>query len=116
MQILRFSRAKITYRVGPEVSTIKTHSTFADVEPRITPAPKPPRRAPQPRKNRKKAIKVYGRAVRRPKRPIRPDQTRTIDVIEEPITIPEAVVLTRPEMGKKNIFFFSFCVQLINGM
>lgn len=77
----------------------------------VEPPPKKPRRAANPRpirRHRKKVIKIRGRNFRRPKRARKASQIRTIDIIDEPIAIPNAFLTPKEEEGEKNMTFFDF--------
>lgn len=104
LKIVRFTRCTLTYELNRVLATIKTQSSLSDVQPSAqTCQPKPKKKNTLRRKHRKKTIKVYGRFVRRPKRAVRTNQIRTIDIIDEPIEIPKAVVICKQEIGKKII-------------
>lgn len=80
MKILRLTRNLLKYEVNGQSFTTKTATIPEDIEPRAIqshPMPRQNKKAAMPRKNRKKSIKVYGRCVRRPKRPLRACQVRT---------------------------------------
>lgn len=69
----------------------------------VEPPPQKPRQAPNPRptrRHRKKVIKIRGRNLRRPKRARKASQIRTIDIIDEPITVPNAFLTPKEEEGE----------------
>lgn len=70
----------------------------------VEPLPKRPRQAANPRptrRHRKKVIMIRGRNSRRPKRARKASQIRTIDIIDEPIAIPNVFLIPKEEEGEK---------------
>lgn len=118
LKIVRLTRNLLTYEINGQKEKIVTRSKPSDIVPSANQRQPKQKKTKQPmhntamqtkekksanktkKKERKKIIKVYGRSVRRPKRPLRPSQIRTIDILGDPIKVPEAVVCPKEEMGR----------------
>lgn len=115
LKIVRSTRTTVTIDLGHVSYCVSQPPDFVCAS---QPQPKPKRQAAaKPKRNkRKKVIKVRGRNVRRPKRPLKANQIRTIDIIDEAIEIPDAFLARKKkwvrnsfhvETGLIFLFFFS---------